>query len=188
MSYNGHYPSFPSWRREFDSHHPLKPPKHLGISFMDTFSHALWGRGLFGFREYPKWALFWGAAPDLFSFGIFLLIRIVTLDFSFDRPPIDSIPEWVYVNYDISHSFVSACIVIGMVWRINKPFAFAMLGWPFHICLDFPFHSKDFFPTKLIWPISDFSFDGIPWDRPEIWLPNIAGIAILYLWRHFQKK
>ena len=36
-----------------------------------------------------------------------------------------------------------------------------MLAWPFHIILDFPFHSKEYFPTKIIWPVSDFSFDGI---------------------------
>ena len=93
---------------------------------MDTFSHALWGSGLFGFRGYKKWALFWGAAPDLFSFGILLLIRMVSLEFSLGRPSLDSIPGWVFINYDISHSFVSAYIVIAMVWRVNKTFAFAM--------------------------------------------------------------
>ena len=36
---------------------------------MDTFSHALWGRGLFGFRGHPWLALMWGAMPDLVSFG-----------------------------------------------------------------------------------------------------------------------
>ena len=155
---------------------------------MDTFSHALWGSGLFGFRGYKKWALFWGAAPDLFSFGILLLIRMVSLELSLGRPSLDSIPGWVFTNYDISHSFVSAFIVIAMVWRVNKTFAFAMLGWPFHICLDFPFHSKEFFPTKLFWPLSDFSFDGIPWNRPEIWYPNVAGIIVLFIWRYKQKK
>lgn len=41
---------------------------------MDTFSHALWGYGLFGFRKsprlaYPKFAALMGAMPDLISFG-----------------------------------------------------------------------------------------------------------------------
>ena len=155
---------------------------------MDTFSQAIWGRGLFGYRGYPGWALFWGAAPDLFSFGILFFIRMVTFEFSVGKPPIETIPWWVFINYDISHSFISAFIVIAMVWRVNKPFAFAMLGWPFHICLDFPFHSKEFFPSKLLWPLTDFSFDGIPWNRPEIWFPNLAGIGLLFAWRYFQKK
>jgi len=75
---------------------------------MDTFSHALWGSGLFGFRGYKKWALFWGAAPDLFSFGILLIIRMASLELYLGRPDLDSIPEWVFTNYDIFHSFVSA--------------------------------------------------------------------------------
>ena len=155
---------------------------------MDTLSHASWGRGLFGFRGYKWWALFWGAAPDLFSFGTLFFIRMVTFEFSIGRPSVDAIPWWVYINYDISHSFISAFIVIAMVWRGHKPFAFAMLGWPFHICLDFPFHNKEFFPTKLFWPLSDYSFDGIPWNRPEIWFINVAGIIVLFIWRYFQKK
>ncbi|MBL50754.1 MAG: hypothetical protein CMG57_02200 [Candidatus Marinimicrobia bacterium] len=155
---------------------------------MDTLSHALWGRGLFGYRGYKWWALFWGAAPDLFSFGILFLIRIISFEFSAGKPDIATIPWWVFINYDISHSFISATIVIGMVWRVKKQFAFAMLGWPFHICLDFPFHSKEFFPTKLLWPLTDFSFNGIPWNHPEVWLPNIAGIIILFIWRYLQNK
>ncbi len=155
---------------------------------MDTFSHALWGRGLFGNRTYKWWALFWGAAPDLFSFGLLIIAQIITLEFSIGRPSVTSIPWWVYINYDITHSFVSAFIVIAMVWRVNRKYAFAMLGWPFHICLDFPFHSKEFFPTKLFWPLTDFSFDGIPWSRPEIWFPNIAGIILLFIWRWHQNR
>ncbi len=37
---------------------------------MDTLSHALWGRGLFGYRGMPWLALFFGAMPDLASFGV----------------------------------------------------------------------------------------------------------------------
>jgi len=154
---------------------------------MDTLSHALWGHGLFGQRGFKWWALFWGAAPDLFSFGLLLFSKLILLDFTFGEPGTQVLPQWLYVNYDISHSFVSASIVITMVWRVNKPFAFAMLGWPFHICLDFPFHSKEFFPTKMFWPVTDYSIDGIPWNQPEIWFPNIAGIIVLYVWRYFQK-
>ena len=58
-----------------------------------------------------------------------------------------------------------------------------MLAWPFHILLDFPFHSKEYFPTKLLYPLTDFSFDGIPWSNPEIWFPNISGIIILFIYR-----
>ena len=153
---------------------------------MDTLSHALWGRGLFGYRGMPWLALFFGAMPDLASFGILIVVNI----FSGFRPqfggppPLESLPDWLFLCYDISHSYVTAFIVIGIVYRFRKDVAFAMLGWPFHILLDFPFHSKEYFPTKLFYPITDYYFDGIPWNNPYIWFPNVAGIIILFIWRY----
>jgi len=155
---------------------------------MDTLSHALWGRGLFGNRGFAKSALFFGAFPDLFSFGIVFLIRIFSGNFSVGPPPLETIPDWVFVNYNISHSFISAFIAISIVFIYRKDIAFAMLAWPFHIVLDFPFHSKEYFPTHIFWPISDFYIDGIPWNNPEIWLPNIAGIILLFMYRYLRKK
>ena len=157
---------------------------------MDTFSHALWGKGLFGYRGKPWMALFFGAMPDLFSFGILIIIRIFSGNFQLGGgpPTMEAIPWWVFINYDISHSFVSAFLCIWIVNRYRKDIAFAMWAWPFHILLDFPFHSKAFFPTKLLYPFTDFSFDGIPWSRPEIWFPNLAGILILFIYRRYEKK
>ena len=154
---------------------------------MDTLSHALWGKGLFGYRGLPWVALFFGALPDLFSFGILFVQRIFTGEFSTGAPPLEAIPTWVFINYNISHSFISALIAIGIVLLYRKDIAFAMLAWPFHIVLDFPFHSKDYFPTKLFWPISNYYIDGIPWNISEVWFPNIAGIILLFIYR-YQKK
>ena len=33
---------------------------------MDTLSHALWGKGLFGYRKYRWYSFLFGALPDLF--------------------------------------------------------------------------------------------------------------------------
>jgi hypothetical protein len=156
---------------------------------MDTFSHALWGKGLFGYRGKSWYALFFGAMPDLSSFGLLIIVRLFLGDYGDiggGPPPLDSIPWWVYVNYDLSLSFISAFICIWIVKKYNKDLAFAMWAWPFHILLDFPFHSKAYFPTKLFWPLTNFSFDGIPWSRPEIWLPNLAGIIILFIYRRYK--
>ena len=150
---------------------------------MDTFSHAFWGRGLFGYRGRPWLALFFGAFPDLFSFGILILIRLSTFQFSAGPPPIETIPWWLFINYDISHSFVSAFTAILIVSRFRKDLAFAMLGWPFHILLDFPFHTRAYFPSKIFWPLSDFTVDGISWGQPKVWLPNLAGLILLYVYR-----
>lgn len=156
---------------------------------MDTFSHALWGKGLFGYRGYGKSAIFFGAMPDLSSFGLLFIVNLITRsNQEFGPPKIQDIPDWVFLNYDVTHSFVIAFGCLFFTYFINKSFAFAMLAWPFHILLDFPFHSKAYFPTKLFYPLTSFSFDGIPWSNPEVWLPNISGIIILFIYRYKSNK
>ena len=137
-------------------------------------------------RGMPWIALFFGAMPDLVSFGALIIINIISGNipqFGGGPPPLDALPNWVFLSYDISHSYVTAFSTIAVVYYFKKKIAFAMLGWPFHILLDFPFHSKEYFPTKLFYPLTDFYFDGIPWSNPFIWFPNIIGIAILFYWR-----
>jgi hypothetical protein len=157
---------------------------------MDTLSHALWGRGLFGYRGYKWLAIFFGAMPDLFSFGILIIVRLfsgnyTSGNYAYEGPPsLETIPNWVFFNYDLSHSFITAFLCIGIVYFFNRALIFPMLAWPFHILLDFPFHSKEYFPTKFLWPLTDFSIDGIPWSNPEVWFPNMAGIIILFIYRN----
>ena len=152
---------------------------------MDTFSHTLWGKGLFGYRKYGKWALLFGALPDLLSFGLYFIVRFITqgMNMEFGKPALESIPNWVFIMYDISHSWVIAFLFIIIFLQINKEICFPMLAWPFHILLDFPFHSKEYFPTPILWPISDYRFDGIPWSNPYVWFGNIACIIILFVYR-----
>ena len=81
---------------------------------MDTLSHTLWGKGLFGYRKYGKLALLFGALPDLLSFGLYFLVQIVQRGFNieFGKPSIETIPQWVFTMYDISHSCVIAFLII----------------------------------------------------------------------------
>ena len=160
---------------------------------MDTLSHALWGRGVFGYRGNPYWSLFFGALPDLLSFGIYTIFNIVACpsELQFGKPELHELPIWLFSLYDISHSLIIALFFVSIIYFFfNKNFAFAMLAWPLHILLDFPFHTADYFPTPILWPIFDVNFDGISWANPYIWYPNIAGILILYLYRYkyAQKK
>lgn len=158
---------------------------------MDTLSHALWGRGVFGYRGSPYLSLFFGALPDLFSFGIYFLFNIFVNPSALraGKPEIDKLPNWIFSLYDISHSMVIALIFISLVYLfVNKGFAFAMLAWPLHILLDFPFHTADFFPTPILWPIVDVKFDGIEWTDPYVWFSNISGLIILYIYRYKTKN
>ena len=158
---------------------------------MDTLSHALWGKGFFGYRGRPFWSLFFGALPDLFSFGIYFLVNLVFnfSTFKFGKPELSELPDYVFVLYDITHSLIIALFFLSIVYFFfNKNIAFAMLAWPLHIFLDLPFHSIDYFPTPIFWPISDFEFNGIPWSNKYIWFSNLAGIVLLYFYRYKTKK
>ena len=158
---------------------------------MDTISHALWGKGVFGYRGKPYWSLFFGIVPDLFSFGIYFIFNILCnpLNFKTGKPELNELPIWLFNLYDISHSWITAFVFIAIAYFfINKSFAFAMLAWPLHILLDFPFHTADYFPTPILWPIIDVKFDGISWATPYIWFSNIAGLITLYIYRYKDKR
>ena len=152
---------------------------------MDTFSHALWGKGLFGYRKYRWFSILFGAIPDLFSFGIYFIYNLIVNPYSMKlgKPKLSEIPDWVFSLYDFSHSLIIAIFFILIVYKINKDFFFPMLAWPFHILIDFFTHSREYFPTPILWPISDYRFDGIPWSNPYIFLANIIGICLIFIYR-----
>lgn len=155
---------------------------------MDTFSHALWGYGLFGYKRYALLAIFFGAMPDLISFGALMAMHVIDGTMQVGKPALESLPPWLFTNYAIGHSFVICLPIIALVALWRKGIAFAMLAWPFHIVLDFPFHTKAYFSTPIFWPLSDFSIDGISWAHWYIWWPNVAGIVILLVYRYRQKR
>jgi len=97
---------------------------------MDTLSHALYGKGFFGYRKYRWFSFLFGALPDLFSFGLYFLYNLLfnSNKLNFGKPSADAIPYWVYDLYEFSHSIVIAFIFIGIVYKINKDFAFPNVG------------------------------------------------------------
>tara|TARA_B100001971_G_C18172421_1_gene527944 strand:+ start:18 stop:509 length:492 start_codon:yes stop_codon:yes gene_type:complete len=155
---------------------------------LDTLSHALWGKALFGYKGFRFFPLLLGAAPDLIAFLPWMIIRILNGTF-FDRkfgepPPLEIVPDWVFFMYDFSHSFVTGFLLVFLLYYFRKDYLwFAALAWPFHTVLDFPFHTKEFFPTKIFWPLSDFYIDGIPWSRPEVWFTNIILLALVLFYK-----
>ena len=93
--------------------------------------------------------------------------------------------NYVLELYDITHSIIIAFFFIFIVYYFfNKNFAFAMLAWPLHILLDFPFHTVDFFPTPILWPVVEVKFDGVSWSKPVVWFSNVGGIVLLYIYRY----
>ena len=152
---------------------------------MDTFSHALWGKGLFGYRKFRWFSILFGAFPDLFSFGVYFIYNLIInpTSMKMGKPELSEIPNWVFTLYDFSHSLIIALFFVLIVYKINKNFSFPMLAWPFHILIDIFTHSREYFPTPIFWPISDYRFDGIPWSNPYVFLLNVIGIFLIFIYR-----
>ena len=157
---------------------------------MDTLSHALWGKGLFGYRGHRWLPILFGVFPDLLSFGTLFLIRIVNGDLNYSGLPtlesllqLEPFPKWVFTLDSITHSFVVAFFFVTLIYYLKRELVWPMLAWPFHIALDFAFHTKELFPVKLFWPLTNYSIDGISWSHPIVWFSNLAGIIILFLFR-----
>lgn len=155
---------------------------------MDFVSHTVWGYALFGFRGRPLVALASGALPDVISFGPLVVSHLINGTYRQGAPDLATIPAWTFTAYDASHSLIIAALSIGVVARYDKGVGWAMFAWLAHIFLDFPFHTKDYFPTKLFWPVSDFSFDGISWGTPRVWFTQLALLAALLIYRYWQGR
>lgn len=156
---------------------------------MDTLSHGLYGGIAFGRKSrWGYWlAFFFGIAPDLLSFGVFMVFAWLGIwehpDWSSGQHPDPAaIPAYVHAAYSVTHSLVIFAVIFALVWIIRRRPLMEMLAWPLHILVDIPTHSDRFFPTPFLWPISDFTVNGYPWSRPEIFIPNVVLLAGLYLW------
>jgi glucose/arabinose dehydrogenase len=157
---------------------------------MDTLSHGLWGGLVFGRRHF-FWALFLGAAPDLFSFGPFFF-RWAWMGFpafpqapGLRAPALDAIPHFVFTAYRLTHSLVMWTAVFLILWAIFRRPVWVFGAWALHILCDIPTHSTRYFPTPFLWPFSTPYVNGTPWSRPWFMITNygllIFGFAFLAL-------
>jgi hypothetical protein len=161
---------------------------------MDIISHALYGGVVFGRKNYRDYlmAFLIGLSPDLFSFGIFSLARLMgfekEVDFSKGHLDASLIPQYVDVLYNFTHSLVIFALVFLGVWFFRKKPYWPLGAWVLHILIDIPSHSFAFFPTPFLWPVSDFKIDGIGWGNPIIFFPNVAILVILYAFFWYKKR
>jgi hypothetical protein len=168
---------------------------------MDIFAHALWtSAGARGANEsfFKKhrisvaWTAFWGIFPDLFAFGIPMILSvpmIIKNGFHFDRSLLLGLPQELY---QYSHSLVIWAVVFLVVWLIAKRPKLALLGWALHILIDIPSHAGTFYPTPFLFPISNYKFlHGIPWSNKWYMLINYSCLLIVFgfmLIRDLRKK
>ena len=112
--------------------------------------------------------------------------------------------------YHISHSFITFFALFFLAWIMcwymfkhksetntltythYQPSRYTphweMTGWLIHIVMDIPTHSKTFYPTLFLWPLSDWHFDGISWANMWFIITNYTFLLIVFILLRFVRK
>jgi hypothetical protein len=171
---------------------------------MDTFAHGVAGALFFSRSGYaglltgekneasqarrfdwtvPYAALF-GVLPDLMSFSYVVFKHI--FNGGTGKPPLESIPVWVYTAYNMTHSLIIVTALIILLFLVNRWLGISACPWLWHVICDIPTHSKAYFPTPFLYPLSDFTVDGVSFMRPSIFISYwsfliVAGVLLVWL-------
>lgn len=169
---------------------------------MDIFAHALWvGAGVMLAQR--RWSITprtaaatvaLAVAPDIphllpivgwsvFGSGNIAAVRdyamAVTDRASMVPPLIDAASHNLHC---IPHSAIVAGLVTMLVWFWTRSLWIPLLGWWSHIVVDMFTHSKDYYESPVLWPITRQGFDGIAWNTPWFLGLNYAALTAIYLW------
>jgi hypothetical protein len=126
---------------------------------------------------------------DTPAFGALMAVRIVTGTFTPGKPELNTIPDWLFTAYDLSHSLVVAGAVWLVLWFTARWIAVPFSAWLIHILLDIPTHTRAYFPTPFLWPFSDYTFDGFSWGQGWFMLLNYSCLLVLALcWTYFRQR
>jgi hypothetical protein len=102
--------------------------------------------------------------------------------------------------YHLSHSLIIFTAIFLLIWairyyclkslratqishtelnRLRPPWELS--GWILHILIDIPTHTRGLYPTPFLWPLSDFTVDGISWGRPWFLAINYSSLLMVFL-------
>lgn len=158
---------------------------------MDTLAHGLWTNAIYQRQRGQNrwWAIFFGVAPDLFSFGPFFVARLIQGVWPGSRPALASIPAYVSIIYNYTHSVVIWLIVFGLaVFWLRGRVWWPLTAWLIHILVDIGTHTYEFFPTPFLFPLSYWKVNAINWADPTFMLVNYSLLVLVYLEIYRRRK
>ena len=164
---------------------------------MDVVSHGLWSyvgaRAMNlrsdGLRVRPFLAAAFGILPDLIAFTpltIWSAVQLVSgnAHLAGHRAAEEYIARnvpWLQTLttelYGASHSLLLWAVVFGLLLAFRLRWR-EWFAWLLHILVDIPTHSRESYPTPALWPLSDWTFDGVTWRSAAILIPNFVLLAI----------
>jgi len=148
---------------------------------MDIFAHFLWTSAFYW--QHPKrWiAGVIGFLPDIFAFGIFFVLALFDGTLSAGRHGmLLAHADTIHALYRISHSFVICAGGLLLLYWLKREWFWISFGWPLHILIDMFTHTEQFFPTPILWPISDFHIGSFSWGEPWFMALNYGTLVALY--------
>lgn len=151
---------------------------------MDTASHGFWTYIIWHSLPFPGLAVLAGVLPDVlafapgFTYGFLHPKMFRRGPEAWERQP-KWIRNWAERTYRFTHSLIISAMVIGAVYMMYG-FQWWILAWPLHILIDIPTHSKKFFPTPFLWPVSEYRFNGISWANKWFMAADLSLLIIVY--------
>ena len=97
-------------------------------------------------------------------------------------PPL--VKAWSQHLHCITHSALVAGAVTLIVWAVRRALWIPLLGWWSHIIIDVFTHSAEYYPSPVLYPVTQRGFDGVAWNTPWFMVLNYAvlGTSGLCLW------
>ena len=155
---------------------------------MDIFAHGLWSYAIFRIFKKDKYAMqaaLFGILPDLIAFGPFFIYYHFILGNDF-RTHLEN--SSVFLAYSLTHSLIIFLVTLIVIYIILKKVALPLLAWGLHIIIDIPTHTREFYPTPMLWPLSDYTINGISWANKWFMIINYSLILLVYIFIFYRKK
>lgn len=82
------------------------------------------------------------------------------------------------------HSAIVAAGATLLLWAVRRSLWIPLLGWWSHIVIDVFTHSADYYPSPVLYPITERGFDGLAWNTPWFLVLNYVALGTVCLWLH----
>lgn len=175
---------------------------------MDVVAHGLWaavmcrwcGRNQPIARSTTTWTIGLAVAPDLVQLTPIVTAALITpqgwtaMKAYFSalpgyQPVLPPMVELIAHHLHCTmHSALVAAVVTLLSWILLRRFWLPLLGLWMHIVIDVFTHSADFYPSPVLYPITQRGFDGWAWNDPWQLALNYGLIAIFWFIIRSQEK
>ena len=98
-------------------------------------------------------------------------------------PPM--VERWSHHLHCVAHSAIVAGVITLLLWAVRRSLWIPLLGWWSHIIIDVFTHSADYYPSPVLYPITERGFDGLAWNTPWFMVLNYSALVAVgfWLWR-----